>query len=144
MSDDEKKAAELQAAADTLLDVSDPDYEYRILLQLAAKRLRLDDEVPRDTEIEVIAVVPILWSGWEGDSGACLYRILPDGKPQLHVFDGMHVAPDGLEDVLRERLAAYEKLAQRTREFLVRMGADYPPDAAEVLKGMEPVRRRPR
>lgn len=62
-----------------------------------------------------------MWSGWEGDTAAVLYRLLPDGKPSLHVFEGVHVGPDKLLEVLRSRVAAYRQVAVRTEEFLERV-----------------------
>jgi hypothetical protein len=87
-------------------------------LESIKRRLSYEPDLPEGAEFEVLAYTPMLWSGWEGDSAAVLYRILPDGDPQLYVLDGVHTPPDRLLETLRERLVAYEKAAADTRRFI--------------------------
>jgi hypothetical protein len=93
------------------------------------RRLSYDPDRPEGAEIEVLAYVPMLWSGWECDSAAVLYRILPDGEPRLYVLDGVHVPSDRLLETLQERLAAYEKAIVDTRAFITK--AKGQPDPSE-------------
>jgi hypothetical protein len=84
------------------------------------QRILWDDELnlPEDAKLEILAATPILWSSWECDYTAVLYRILPDGEPQLYVEGGVHTTPDNLLETLEGRLAAYERAIVRTRAFI--------------------------
>lgn len=84
-----------------------------------AKRymLMLRRAVPEDAEIEILAATPILWSGWEGDHDAVLYRILPAGEPRLFVLGQMTLHPRDVVETLEERLAAYAKAIVDTKAF---------------------------
>jgi len=90
-------------------------------------RLKNDPDLPEDAEFEVLAYTAMLWSGWECDDAAVLYRILPDGAPQLHVLAGIGVTQDRLLETLEERLAVYEKVAADTRAFITRAKGLPPP-----------------
>lgn len=84
------------------------------------QRLLWDDELnlSEDTALEIIAAAPILWSGWECDYTAVIYRILPDGEPRLYVEGGVHTTPDNLLETLEGRLVAYDRAIVRTRAFI--------------------------
>ncbi|MGO4558098.1 hypothetical protein [Mesorhizobium sp. 2RAF21] len=94
--------------------MSDENFDY------VRRRLGYDPDLPEGVEFEVLAYAPILWSGWEGDSAAVLFRILPDGKPQLHVLDGVDIAPETLLQALEDRIAIYERTAVKTKAFLAK------------------------
>jgi hypothetical protein len=81
-------------------------------------RMKLDPAIPKGIELEVLGYVPILWSGWESDTGAVLYRILPDGDPALHVFDRVDIEKAELLETLEKRIEVYEQVAAGTRAFL--------------------------
>jgi hypothetical protein len=89
------------------------------------QRLLWDDNLnlPEDTKLEILAATPILWSSWECDYTAVLYRILPDGEPQLYVEGGVHVSSDNLLETLENRIGAYERATVRTREFIEKVKA---------------------
>jgi hypothetical protein len=89
-------------------------------LKSIQRRLSYERDLPEGAEFEVIAYTPILWSGWEGDSDAVLYRILPDGEPQLYVLDGVHTPPDRLLETLQGRIGAYEKAIADTKAFITK------------------------
>lgn len=89
--------------------MSDEDFRHVL------RRLRYDPDLPENAKFEVLGYTPILWSGWEGDSGAVLFRILPDGEPQLHVLDGVHVTSETLLKALDDRIEVYEKASLMTR-----------------------------
>lgn len=88
-----------------------------IMRRVIRRRLSHEPDLPEDVEFEVLAYTSMLWSGWEGDSAAVLYRILPDGEPRLYVLDGVHVTPGRLMEAIDERLAAYRKAIADTDRF---------------------------
>lgn len=82
------------------------------------RQMRRKPAIPESAEFEILASAPILWSGWGCDRTAVLYRILPDGKPELHVLGGVEVTADALLSVLEERIDVYERAARQTRDFI--------------------------
>lgn len=87
-------------------------------LEIARQRLSYDPDIPEDTDLEVLAVVPILWSGWECDDEGVLYRILPDGGPKLHVSAAVNIPHETLIETLESRCEVYEDVLERTRAFI--------------------------
>jgi hypothetical protein len=101
--------------------MSDEDFRHVL------RRLRYDPDLPENAKFEVLGYTPILWSGWEGDSGAVLFRILPDGEPQLHVLDGVHVTSETLLKALDDRIEVYEKAITKSKAFLAKARGLPPP-----------------
>ena len=96
-------------------------------LESIRQRLYRDPEIPEGADIEVLAATPILWCGWECDTVAVIYRILPDGEQRLHVLDEVHVPSDRLLETLDERIVVYEKAVSDTKAFIERAKGLAPP-----------------
>ena len=97
----------------------DDDEMIRLRLESHRERLAVEVEDACATDqFEILDVVPVLWSGWECDSGAGLVR-LPDGAVRIVFIDGVG-SPDRRTplQVLEERLKAYGEVADRTRAFI--------------------------
>jgi hypothetical protein len=80
--------------------------------------LSLSPGIPDEANIEVVVHTPVLWSGWEADYDALLYRIAPESEIRMHVFGSVDVSPRNLIETLKERLAEYERVVDLTRLFL--------------------------
>jgi hypothetical protein len=89
-------------------------------LESVRQRLLRDPEIPEGVDLEVLAATPILWCGWECDTVAVLYRILPDGEQQLHVLDSVGVSPELLLEKLEERVVAYREVIGDTEAFVAK------------------------
>ncbi|TPK78204.1 hypothetical protein [Mesorhizobium sp. B2-4-17] len=101
--------------------MTDEDEDFlKAIHQSVQRRLSYELELPQGAEFEVLAYAPILWSGWECDSAAALYRILPDGEPRLYVLDGVHTPRSRLLEALEERLTAYERAIANTKAFIAK------------------------
>jgi hypothetical protein len=89
-------------------------------LEYIRARLERDPDLPEGANVSVLGFTPILWSGWEGDNMAVMYRIAPEEQVRLHVIDGVYVAPEDLLQTLRERLVEYERVIGETKTFLTK------------------------
>jgi hypothetical protein len=85
-------------------------------LERARRQLSYYSGIPEN--IEVLAVADMLWSGWECDYTAVLYRELPDGDPKPFVLAGVEVSPKNLKEALLERVEAYKEAVKETESFL--------------------------
>jgi len=94
----------------------------RVYLEGIRRRMQFDPEIPEGADVDVLAATPVLWSGWECDTVAVLYRIRPEEKLRLHVMDGVHVTPENLQETLQERVVAYKEAIEETEEFLKLLG----------------------
>lgn len=74
----------------------------------------------RTADYEVVGRVPMLWTGWEADTDACLLR-LGDGRQAWFVLNCVDVPPDRVVDALRQRIEAYRQAITET-EALLRLG----------------------
>ncbi len=70
-----------------------------------------------DIGYEAVAVVPILWAGWECDSFAVLVR-LADGRHEIVFPDGTGMSGQTPEQLLESRIREYERVTQLTRAFI--------------------------
>jgi hypothetical protein len=104
--------------------------EESIRVEALKQRLKWDDELnlAEDAKLEILAATPILWSSWECDYTAVLYRILPDGEPQLYVEGGVHVSSGNLLETLENRIGAYDRAIARTRAFIATAKGLPPPE----------------
>jgi len=96
-------------------------------LDSVRQRLIRDPEIPEGADLEVLAATPILWCGWECDTVAVIYRILPAGEQQLHVLDGVGVSPRLLLKTLDERMDIYGKAISDTKAFIAKAKGLPPP-----------------
>lgn len=89
--------------------------------------LRFEDEgrdVP-ESDIDIRARCPVLWSGWECDHAVLYYRIRSTGETGLHVVGGVaHPDDKGPVAMLEERLGAYREAIRETEAFLDRLRRD--------------------
>ncbi|UVK44380.1 hypothetical protein BPNPMPFG_006295 [Mesorhizobium sp. AR07] len=76
-----------------------------------------------DVGYDALAVVPIMWAGWECDSFAVLVR-LPDAKHEIVFPDGTGMSGQTSEQLLESRIREYERVTQLTRVFLDRLKAE--------------------
>lgn len=95
--------------------------------------LRFEDEgrdVP-ESDIDILARCPVLWSGWECDFTALLYRLHSTGETGLHVVGGVIVdSGPGPVAMLEERLAAYREAIKETEAFLKQVKKEMPDETA--------------
>lgn len=102
-------------------------------------------QIHKDTQLDVLAAAPIPWSGWECDRTAVLYRILPDGKPALHVLGGVDVTSGSLLHVWRSGSASTSRLPGKTAIFSIRREWNWPCRSSRVHRMCPPsqaMRRR--
>ncbi|MXQ10455.1 hypothetical protein [Microvirga makkahensis] len=69
----------------------------------------------------IIGAAEILWSGWEGDTDAVLFRLV-DGRKVWAALQAVHVAPDDVPTVLRQRVTAYRQAIAETESLLIIAG----------------------
>lgn len=69
------------------------------------------------TEYEVVGHVPVLWSGWQGDSLVAHVK-LPDGRREIVFADSTGNLGGDPKSVLEERLSAYRTAIEETLAFL--------------------------
>lgn len=70
--------------------------------------------LPDDFTGEVLGMIDIAWSGWEGDHTALLYR--RDGVKGIEILSA--TLSQRPQDILADRIVEYERLIRDTRAFL--------------------------
>lgn len=115
-------ADEVQAAEDPRAD-----------MDRVSVSLRFEDEgrdVP-ESDIEILARCPVLWSGWECDFTVLLYRLSSTGETGLHVVGGVPSPGDrGPVAMLEERLETYQEAIKETEAFLKHVKKEMPDETA--------------